>query len=91
MKTILRRVDRLEDRYAINSSDQPMVSLRILLSSPRKGPANLATSTCSRQLCAGNITEFVEIDGDDAGISENELEEFIAGVPVEVDQQVRAR
>jgi hypothetical protein len=70
LRTIRRRLGRLEYRFQTELSGKPKVSLRIPLSSPWKGPANLATSTCRRQLWAGSITEFVEFDGDHAGISE---------------------
>jgi len=83
MKAIVRRVGRLEDRYAINSSGKVKVALRILVSLPWKAPANLATSTCTRMLnAAGGVIETVKLDGDEASISEEELEKFIASFPI---------
>jgi len=84
MKTILRRVGILEDRFAINSPGRPRVTVRAIIHSPWKGPLNLATSTCRRTLNpGGGITEIVELDGGEDGLSEEELERFIASFPIE--------
>jgi len=92
MKTILRRVGRLEERFAINSSGDPKVALRILVSLPWKSPASLATSTCTRMLnTAGGVIETVKLDGDAASISEKELEKFIARFPIEAWGRARSR
>jgi len=53
MKTILKRVGRLEARYAINSSGKLRIGVRAIISLPWKGPLNLATSTCRRTLNPG--------------------------------------
>jgi hypothetical protein len=84
MKTILRRVGRLEDRYAAHLSDKPQVAVRLLISYPWKGALNLATSTCQRTLNAGGaVTEIVKLDGRDEDIGEEELEKFIASFPIQ--------
>jgi hypothetical protein len=84
MKTILRRVGRLEDRVAITASGRPRVIIRAIINSPWKGPLNLATSTCRRTLNPGGcITEIVELDGNEDRLSQEELEKFIAGFPIE--------
>ena len=84
MKAILKRVGRLEDRFAINSSGKPQVTVRAIFHSSWRGPVNLATSTCRRTLNpGGGIFEIVELDGDDDGLSEEELEKFIASFPIE--------
>ena len=87
MKTIHRRLGRLEGGYAIGYSGWPKPGFRIIVSLPWKGPANLATSRCRRTLRGGCITEVVNLDGDEAGIGEEELETFIAGFPVVRDPQ----
>ena len=62
---------RLADRFAINSSGRPRIGVRAIASLPWKGPLNLATSTCRRTLNpGGGITEVVELDGDEDGLSE---------------------
>ncbi|MGA2715627.1 MAG: hypothetical protein ABSG41_21215 [Bryobacteraceae bacterium] len=82
MRAILRRVGRLEDRFALDSSGKPRLGVRVIVGLPWKGAANLAKSTCRRLLRAGGITDIVELDGDDASISEEELETFIASFPI---------
>jgi len=89
MKAIVRRVGRLEDRFPINSSGKPKVALRIFVSLPWKGPANLATSTCTRMLnAAGGIIETVKLDGDEASVSPDELEKFIASFPIQTAEEI---
>jgi hypothetical protein len=83
MKAIVRRVGRLEDRFAINSSGKLRVGVRAIISLPWKGPLSLATSTCRRTLNPGGaVTEIVELDGRDEDIDEEELEKFIASFPI---------
>ena len=58
--------------------------IRIVASMSAK-PLNLATSTCTRTLCAnGCLSEVVMLDGSDQGLTHEDLERFIAGFPVEV-------
>ena len=84
MKAIVRRVGCLEDRFAIHSSGKARVIVRVIIHSPGKGPLNLATSTCRRTLNpGGGITEIVELDGHEDSLSQEELERFIAGFPIE--------
>lgn len=48
------------------------------------GPANLANSTCTRRIDAkGALTEIVHLDGGREGLSDGDLEAFIASFPVE--------
>ncbi|MGD1074086.1 MAG: hypothetical protein ABSB15_28595 [Bryobacteraceae bacterium] len=83
MKAIVRRVARLEDRYAINSSGKLRIGVRAIISFPWKGPLSLATSTCRRTLNPGGaVTEIVELDGRDEDIDDEELEKFIASFPI---------
>jgi hypothetical protein len=83
MKAIVRRVGRLEDRYAINSSGKLRTGVRAIISFPWKGPLSLATSTCRRTLNPGGaVTEIVELDGRDEDIDDEELEKFIASFPI---------
>ncbi len=89
MKTIFRRIDRLEDRYGARLSDQPRVAVRLLISYPWKGALNLAESTCRRMLTeVGSVIETVTLEGDAAGISKEELDRFVAGFPI-IDERAR--
>ena len=83
MKAIVRRVGRLEDRFQTQLSGKPKSNLRIIVTRAGSG-ANLATSTCTRRLNnTGGLIEIVDLDGDDSGISEEELEQFIASFPID--------
>ena len=83
MRAIVRRVGRLEDRFQTQLSGKPKSSLRIIVTRAGSGAANLATSTCTRRLNnTGGLIEIVDLDGDDSGISEEELETFVARFPI---------
>lgn len=85
MRMIARRVGRLENQHRSNRSSASRPGLRVIVSLPWKGSANLATSTCQRTLHADyGLTELVKLDGDEDSISEEELEKFIATFRVEV-------
>ena len=46
-------------------------------------PLNLANSTCTRRLGAnGGLSEIVMLDGSDQGLTDEDLERFIASFPV---------
>ncbi len=84
MKAIARRVGRLEDRFQTQLSGKPKSNLRIIVARGESGAANLATSTCTRRLNkAGGLIETIDLDGCDAGISEEEMEQFIASFPID--------
>jgi len=47
-------------------------------------PSNLANSTCRRTLAPnGLLTDFVQLDGSSDGLTNEDLEKFIAGFPIE--------
>jgi hypothetical protein len=47
-------------------------------------PLNLANSTCRRTLAPnGLMTQIVTLDGSDQGLTDEDLEEFVASFPVE--------
>jgi hypothetical protein len=84
MKTILKRVGRLEERHAINSSGELRVAVRLIISTPWKGPLNLAASRCRRLLNTGGaVNEIIELDGRAEDIDEEGLEKFIASFPIQ--------
>jgi hypothetical protein len=84
MKTIVRRVGRLEDRYQTQLSGKPKSSLRVIVARGESGTANMASSTCTRRLNnTGGLIEIVDLDGAHSGISEEELEQFIARFPID--------
>jgi hypothetical protein len=84
MKTIVRRVGRLEGRFQSQRSGKPKTGLRIIVTRGERGAPNLATSTCTRRLNnTGGLIEIVDLDGADSAIGEEELEDFIASFPIE--------
>jgi hypothetical protein len=84
MRAIVRRVGRLEDRFQTQLSGKSKSSLRIVVTRGESGTANPATSTCTRRLNnTGGLIEIVDLDGANSGISEEELEQFIASFPID--------
>jgi hypothetical protein len=82
MKAIVRRVGRLEDRFQTQLSGKPKSSLRIIVALAGS-EANLATSTCTRYVRDGLLTEVVQLDGAMGSISDEELETFVARFPID--------
>jgi hypothetical protein len=79
MRAFDRRVRRLE-RLQFEPARQPM---RVVISGVGI-PLNLENSTCTRTLAAnGLLTEIVQLDGTRAGLSDQELENFVAKFPIE--------
>jgi hypothetical protein len=81
MKAITRRLRRLENQVGL--SEKPRERFVVVVSALAR-PLNLAGSICRRMLCAnGSITELVHLDGTRNGLSDEELEQFIEGFPIE--------
>jgi hypothetical protein len=73
------------------ASRAPKTSMRMVVTSAGGGPANLAKSTCLRYIRNDCLTEVVELHGDDSGISDQQLEEFIAGFPIAMPERTESR
>jgi hypothetical protein len=73
------------------ASRKPTTSMRMVVTSAGGGPANLAKSTCLRYIRNDCLTEVVELHGDDSGISDEQLEEFIAGFPIAMPERTESR
>ena len=58
----------------------PLKRFRVLVDGV--GSTNLATSTCTRTLRSGTLTEIVKLDGSVDGLSDEELESFIESFPI---------
>ena len=85
MKAISRRLRRLEDQFGPPQDFlvHPRDHFRLVLC-PTIGRANLATSTCKRTLTAsGALTEVVRLNGRREGLTDAELDAFVATFPVE--------
>jgi hypothetical protein len=83
MKAIARRVGRLEDRFQTQLSGKPKSNLRIIVARGESGAANLATSTCTRYVRDGLLTEVLYLDGARGLISDEELKTFVACFPID--------
>jgi hypothetical protein len=60
-------------------------TIRVIVRLDFLGPAKLADSTCNRtRLRNGVVTEMVDLDGSRQGISEEELDAWVAGFPINV-------
>ena len=85
MKTVIRRITRLEDRFAPQRDFlvNPRGRLRIVVCRMDRA-LRLETSRCRRTLTAsGSLTEVVRLDGTRGSLSDEELEKFVQRFPVE--------
>ena len=92
---LYRRLQRLEETPGFRySAEQPRERFRIVVTgigwtegrneSWSIGPLNLEQSTCRREFKAdGTLWEIVQIHGNWNQISDEQLEQWIAGCPVE--------
>ena len=85
MRTIARRLGKLEDRYHAQLSGK-LETLRLVVSFPWKdNPPE--KSTCQRTLMApGSVTEIVNLYGEDCNFSEEELDRSVADFPIETTE-----
>jgi hypothetical protein len=75
---IKARLKSLEKRRPASSE-----RIRVLISVVGR-PLNLANATCRRTLASnGLLTDFVQLNGSSDGLTDEDLEKFIAGFPVE--------
>jgi len=80
-----RRLERLEK---LTHAAESTPGMRVVISACGK-PLNLAGSTCERRLGPdGAITEIVRLDGSRDHITNEELDRFVAGFPVQRSFQV---
>ena len=85
MKTVIRRITRLEDRFAPQRDfvANPRGRLPIVVCRMDR-PLSLETSRCRRMLNAdGSLTEVVRLDGIRGALSDEDLEKFVQRFPVE--------
>ena len=86
MKTVVRRIARLEDQFkpAIQPDflRNPRQRLRIVVSGMERA-LRLETCKCRWTLTAsGSLTEVVRLDGIRGGLTDEELEKFMQSFPV---------
>jgi hypothetical protein len=74
-----RRLNALEQRRSQISKEPFRVLIRTVC-----GPLNLATSSCERRLGQdGQLTDLVHLDGGRDGLTDEQLEKWIATFPIE--------
>jgi len=79
VKAVIRRLDRLEDRFRLT---KPRNVLRIILT--RIGDeADLKKATCSRSLSAGGfLMELVNLKGCNNTFTSEEMDRFVESFPI---------
>jgi len=83
MKNLDRRLARLEDRLTLDFARDPRQRLRVVVCNLGR-TLSLETSTCRRMLNAdGFLTEVVRLDGARGGLTDQEMEKFVEGFPIE--------
>ena len=85
MKPVVRRIARLEHRFAPQPdfARNPRARLRIVVSRMDRA-LSLETSRCRRMLNAdGSLSEVVRLDGIRGALSDADLEKFVQSFPVE--------
>ena len=85
MKPVMRRIARLEDRFALQPdfARNPRARLRIVVCRMDRA-LSLETSRCRRMLNAdGSLTEVVRLDGIRGRLTDAELEKFAQSFPIE--------
>ena len=86
MKAVIRRVARLEVRFA-PAARTPRQCFRTVVRR-LDSPPSLQGATCTRTLMPdGTLYELVRLDRshpDSAGATDEEIEEFIANVPIAI-------
>ncbi|MEP7354739.1 MAG: hypothetical protein ABI824_16035 [Acidobacteriota bacterium] len=79
IRQIERRLSQLEHRTQIAAKSSIRVVSRCVV-----GRANLATSKCWRTRCkSGALIELVQLDGGMEGLSDSDLDRFVASFPIE--------
>jgi hypothetical protein len=81
MKTVFRRLARLEDRFEL---EKPRRVFRMLVSHAAGGNANLEIATCRRYFWSdGTLMEYINLNGcSKSGITNEELDRFVERFPI---------
>jgi hypothetical protein len=83
MKTMIKRIRRLESLSSVAVDGRPRETLRVLVQYVGE-PAPLETATCHRRIDRnGLLMEVVYVDGSSAGLTDENLDHFLENFPVE--------
>jgi hypothetical protein len=91
MSALTRRVNRLQRQFAPARDylQNPHERLRLIVSA-MDHDLSLATSRCIRTLCTnGTLIEVVRLDGIRGELSDDALDQFVSGFPVNILQRTR--
>jgi hypothetical protein len=81
MKTVIRRLNRLEDRFG---PKKPREVLRIVVTQVGAGDADLEKATCTRSLCSdGTLMELIDLNSCNNPFTSDELDRFVERFPVD--------
>jgi hypothetical protein len=79
MKTVNRRLNRLEDRLG---SKKPRNVFRLVVTRSTGGEPDLEKATCSRHYAGGLLTELIKLNSCDNPFTREELDRFVERFPI---------
>ena len=83
MKTIIRRLQRLEAVSAVAADGRRRDTLRVVAQYMGE-PATLETATCHRRIDRnGLLMEVVYLEGRSEGLTDEDLDHFVGNFPIE--------
>jgi hypothetical protein len=82
MKAILRRVDRLEERFG----SKPRNVFRLVVTRSTGGEPNLEKATCRRHYAGGLLTELIDLKSWNNPFTSEELDRFVDRFPIKRGQ-----
>jgi len=87
LKTVRRRLDRLQGQFVLVGR-RPLRVYRMVLCK-YGGKGSLDNAICTRTLCAdGTVAEYVELDGSNDGpgsVTAEELDRWVASFPIQAN------
>lgn len=91
MKTVSRRIARLEQRFAPRTQDPVKRRLQFITSRAAGGVPDLAKCTAKRTLCPGGVLmEAIRLDGSEKLLDEAAFEAWLQSIPVLTLEESRA-
>jgi hypothetical protein len=80
MKTVIRRLNRLEDRFG---PKKPRRVLRMVVTRVGDGEPELEKATCTRSLCTdGTLMELIDLNSYSNPFTSEELDRFVERFPI---------
>jgi hypothetical protein len=79
MKTVIRRLNRLEDRFG---PKKPRKVLTIVVTEASAGEADLEKATCSRHCAGGLLMQLIDLKSWNNPFTSEELERWVERFPI---------